>query len=93
MSAREISATEFARNLSSLLNEVCYQGVSLDVRRGKDIVARVSPPEPVPGFPIGRLNEFFASLPRLTRGDADDFLEDLEALDRTLVGSSDPWAS
>ena len=91
MGAREITATEFARNLSSLLNEVHYQGVSLEVKRGKEIVAHVVPPPSRPGYPIERLNRLFATLPKLDKADADLFLADLASLDRTLVQSDDPW--
>lgn len=93
MGAREVTATEFARNLSSLLNEVRYQGVSLDVRRGKEVIAHVSPPPSAPGYPIDRLNQLFATLPRLDRLDASVFLADLATLERTLVSPRDPWDS
>jgi antitoxin (DNA-binding transcriptional repressor) of toxin-antitoxin stability system len=82
---RKVSASEFARNLSSLLNEVRYQGVSLEVRRGKETVAHVVPPPSRPGFPIERLNQLIATLPRLDKADAATFLDDLTALDRTLI--------
>jgi antitoxin (DNA-binding transcriptional repressor) of toxin-antitoxin stability system len=93
MGAREVTATEFARNLSSLLNEVRYQGVSLEVRRGKEAVAHVVPPPSRPGFPIERLNHLMATLPRLDKADAEAFLEDLAVLDRTLVQSGAVWDS
>jgi hypothetical protein len=85
VATRQVSTTEFARNLSSLLNEVRYQGVTLEVRRGKQTVAHVVPPPSRPGFPIERLNQFIAALPRLDKADAATFLEELAALDRTLV--------
>jgi antitoxin (DNA-binding transcriptional repressor) of toxin-antitoxin stability system len=85
VATRQVSATDFARNLSSLLNEVRYQGVSLEVRRGNEIVARVMPPYSRPGFPIEHLNQLIATLPRLDKADAAAFLEELAALDRTLI--------
>lgn len=91
MGAREITATEFARNLSSLLNEVRYQGVSLEVRRGKELMAHVVPPPSAPGFPIARLNHLFATLPRLDKADAEAFLNDMAELDRSLVQTDDAW--
>ncbi|MFM9885582.1 MAG: hypothetical protein ACKVQT_21355 [Burkholderiales bacterium] len=93
MGAREVTATEFARNLSSLLNEVRYQGISLEVRRGKEAVAHVIPPPSRPGYPIERLNQLIATLPRLDKADAEAFLEDLQNLDRTLLHADDPWGS
>ncbi len=93
MGAREVTATEFARNLSSLLNEVRYQGVCLEVRRGKETVAHVVPPPSRPGYPIERLNQLIATLPRLDKADAEAFLDDLGKLDRALLHSDDPWDS
>ncbi len=93
MSARRVTATEFARNLSSMLNEVRYKETSLEVWRGNEPVARVIPAQPVPGFPIERLNAFVASLPGLSARDAEAFLRDLDEIDRTVSETDDAWAS
>lgn len=93
MTARRVTATEFARNLSSMLNEVRYRDTSLEVWRGNEAVARVVPAHPVAGFPVERLNALFASLPKLGSRDADAFLCDLEELDRTVSETHDAWAS
>jgi hypothetical protein len=93
MTIRRVTATEFSRNLSSLLNEVRYRDLSIEVVRGKEIIARVIPPEIPPGFPIERLNGFFASLPKLHENDREDFLEDVRTLDSVLTAETDPWAS
>ena len=94
MTTKRVTATEFARNLSSMLNEVRYRSVSLEVWRGKEAVARVTPPSSRAGYPISRLNELFARLPRLSAGDADDFLRDLDELDRTVgEAGGNAWAS
>lgn len=85
MGTRKVSAGELARNLSSLLNEVRYQGVSLEVRRDNEIVAHVIPQCSRAEFPMEHLNQLIATLPRLDEADAAAFLEDLRALDRTLV--------
>jgi antitoxin (DNA-binding transcriptional repressor) of toxin-antitoxin stability system len=79
MPSRRVTATEFARNLSSMLNEVRYGDASLDVWRGQECVARVVTVARPPGYPINRL-------------DADDvkaFERDLAELDRTVVMRSD----
>ena len=52
MSHQVISATTLARNFSEFLNRVRYQGVTLDVTRGSDVIACISPPSPAGGYPI-----------------------------------------
>lgn len=94
MSTKRVSATEFARNLSSMLNDVRYRAVSLEVWRGKEAIARVTPAAQGIGYPVDRLNDLVASLPKLSARDADAFLRDLEELDRTVgEAGGDAWAS
>lgn len=99
MSKRRVTATEFARNLSSHLSQVRYGSVELEVWRGKQPVARVLPPvalpgaTPAPGFPIEQLNALFSNLPRLGADEAARFASDLESLDRTVGAARDPWGS
>lgn len=93
MSTKQISATELARNLSTLLSEVRFRGLSLEVRRGKEAVARIEPIQGASGFPISRLNSLIAGLPRLGPAEADAFLADLERLDEDFHADEDPWAS
>jgi hypothetical protein len=94
MTAKRVTATEFARNLSSMLSEVRYRETSLEVWRGRELMAHISPPRDPAGFPISGLNALMRGLPGLGRKDADAFLSDLDALDR-VVGESDreAWAS
>lgn len=93
MSDRIVSATEFARNLSRLLNEVRFRDVSLEVRRGREPMARVIPAGLPEGVPIDRLNALIARLPRLEADDADAFERDLADLDHGLSQADDPWGS
>lgn len=93
MTAKRVTATEFARNLSSMLNEVRYRETSLEVWRGNEPVARVVPARPAPGFPVERLNAFVSSLPALSARDAEAFLRDLDEIDRTVSETDDAWAS
>jgi hypothetical protein len=37
--ASVITATELARNLSDVLNQVRYQGMSFDIKRGAELIA------------------------------------------------------
>lgn len=85
MSTQAITATAFSRNLSALLNQVRYQGISLNVMRGKDTVACVSPPLAHAGYPLAQLGELLAGLPRLSAAEADSFAADLATLRQQLT--------
>ena len=91
MPSRRVTATEFARNLSSMLNEVRYRDAALEIWRGKECVARVMPVARPSGYPIDQLGQLFASLPRLDPDDATAFEHDLAELDRTVAMPSDSW--
>lgn len=93
MSHQVISATDLARNFSEFLNRVRYQGVTLDVTRGGDVIACISPPGPAGGFPIAQLDSLFASLPRLTALDAVQFERDVAVVVGNLQPEGDAWAS
>lgn len=43
MGVTAITVTEFSSNLSNFLSQVQYQGQSLDIQRGKRVIARVLP--------------------------------------------------
>ena len=91
MPTKRVSATEFARNLSSMLNEVRYRDAALEVWRGKEIVARVLPPARPVGYLIDRLSRLVAGLPRLDPDDVDAFERDLADLDRGVSNVEDAW--
>lgn len=55
-----VTIPEFSRGLSGFLNQVQYQGQVLDIARGERIIARVSPAAVTDGFPLDKLDEFFA---------------------------------
>lgn len=88
-----ISATTLARNFSEILNRVRYQGVTLDVTRGSEVVACISPPSPTGGFPISQLDRLLASLPKLTAQEAAQFGADIGAVVDRLKPEGDPWVS
>jgi hypothetical protein len=93
MTTKRVSATQFARNLSSIMNEVRYRDLCVEVVRGKEVIARVIPPIRPHGFPVERLNALVTALPKLDEEEAEEFLKDLHALDSTLSAQADPWGS
>jgi prevent-host-death family protein len=95
MSNQTITATTLSRNFSDFLNQVRYQGVTLEITRGAEVIARVSPPEKSAsaGYPIDQLDRLLASAPRLSDQEADDFLNDIHAGVGVLHTESDAWDS
>lgn len=75
-----ISATDAARNFSDLLNRVHSQGVSFEITRGTEVVARIVPDSPPQGVKLVELDRLFAQLPKLDAEDLDQFAEDTDTI-------------
>jgi antitoxin (DNA-binding transcriptional repressor) of toxin-antitoxin stability system len=92
MARHIISATEASRSLSDVLNKVHYQGITFEIRRGKETIARISPATPKKHtIKISELNDFIKRLPSLEKEDIGTFEEDLRQI-KTSAGSEDnPW--
>jgi hypothetical protein len=93
MPTRTITATALARNFSDLLNQVRYQGVTLDVRRGKELIARVTPPANIAGFPIDQLDALLSAAPALSDAVSGEFLRDIHEATGGLVTEDSAWGS
>lgn len=93
MPPRHVSATALARNFSHYLNQVRYQGVTLEVKRGNEVVACVTPPASVAGFPIAQLDALFASMPAWAEDEARDFLHDIHSVTDRLIAEDSAWDS
>ena len=93
MSHQVISATTLARNFSELLNRVRYQGITLDVTRGSEVIACITPPGPINGFPIAQLDRALSALPQLSEHEAEQFEADVAAVLDRLQPEGDAWAS
>lgn len=88
-----LTATTLARNFSTYLNQVRYQGASFDVQRGTEIVARLVPSGPVRGYPIDMLPALLASLPTLGDDELAAFAQDVAQARAQLTPADDAWAS
>ncbi len=88
-----LTVTEFSRGLSDFLSQVQYQGQSLDIQRGKRVVARVLPAVASSGFPIDRLDEFLTNGPQLSKSERQSMASDVATQRSKLVARDDPWAS
>ena len=91
MSVIALTVTEFSRGLSNFLNQVQYQGQTLDIQRGKKLVARVLPAGTTDGFPIDRLDAMLTKGPQLSASERLTMAEDLGAVRAGLATQDDPW--
>jgi len=66
-----ISATEFVRNISALIDRVRFNQKTLKIVKGKQTVAELTPPKKV-GYPINQLAQMLNSLPKLDSNMAED---------------------
>ncbi len=88
-----ITVTEFSRGLSGFLSQVQHRGQSLDIQRGKQIVAHVSPARATAGFPLHQLDDWLANASALTADESQSMVRDLRTVRQQLVARDDPWAS
>jgi len=91
---RRVTATELARNLSTLLGEIRYRRIDLEVTKGDEVIARVLPPEARPAScSVDRLDDLFRHLPRLEPQGAEAFASDVREARKGLVESESAWDS
>ncbi len=74
----QISATQLARNLSSLIDEVRLGGKPLSITRGKREVAQLIPPR-ASGASSSLLLNLLQQSP-LTRSECEDFSKDIDTI-------------
>ncbi|MFB1486682.1 MULTISPECIES: hypothetical protein [unclassified Thiocapsa] len=86
-----VTTTELVRHLSVVIDRVRLTGRRLAITKGSQTVAVLSPPAKA-GYPISRLGELLASLPKL---DADDraMADDLALIRRAGDLPNTPWDS
>ncbi len=86
-----LTVTEFSRGLSNFLSQVQYQGQSLDIQRGKRVVARVLPAMARSGFPIDQLDDALAKGPQLKPSERLAMADDVRNVRVALKSRADPW--
>lgn len=84
-----ITSTEANRHFSDLLNRVRYQGQSFDIKRGKEIVAKLMPAKPC--MLANEFNDFLKSLPVLEGENRQDFQKIIEEIRSHLAETKNPW--
>lgn len=93
MYATTLTVTDAVRHFSDYINRVNYKRESFVLCKGSKRVAEL---RPVPAARrLGDLPAVLKSLPHLSKNDAKDFIDDIEA-DRIKFSDKemrDPWAS
>ena len=81
MSVHIISATEASRSFSTILNKVHFQGEHYEIKRGKEIIAKIVPADSKKSvLKISELKNFFKKLPLLEEEDRKDFEKDIDQI-------------
>lgn len=90
--SRIITITDCIRSFSDIIGRVHYKGEVFDIKKGSNIVARLSPAKSRPTLVIKDLNNFFANGPHLEEEDREEFVKCLDEL-RSLkdIGGFNKW--
>ncbi|MBL0942171.1 MAG: hypothetical protein IBJ00_05560, partial [Alphaproteobacteria bacterium] len=86
-----IRATEAVRELSNLRSKVYYQGESFEIKRGKEVVAKLSPAMPTQKMHLSELKAFLSSLPALDKEDQTAFIKDTHGIRTTMKVPVNKW--
>ncbi len=68
-----ITVTDMMRSFSDIVGRVYYKGETFDIKKGTNVVARLSPTKKKVTLAVSELNEFFKLSPRLNKAEAEDF--------------------
>ena len=85
-----MNVAEAAKNFDRLVNQVYAEGISIDLERDHQVIARLTPAGRRSTLTVGELNAFLRNLPRLGE-DADAFAQDVRALRTELPAEKNPW--
>jgi prevent-host-death family protein len=87
--SEKISATELARNVSSIIDRVRINRAHITITKRNQSVAELIPAHHQ-GFPIARLAEFLKDLP-LDPALQKDFSKDLDLIRKESLLPDSPW--
>lgn len=93
MSTHIVSATEASRTFSIILNKVHYQGEIYEIKRGKEVIAKISPAES-PKKSKMNLNElkvFLSRVPHLEKNDQFAFEKDVLLIRNQMKPEDSSW--
>lgn len=85
-----MNVTEAEKNFAKLVNKVYVEGISIDLERDDEVIARLTPAVPRASLTVGELNAFLRNLPSLG-DDVDDFAEDVRAIRAEFPAEASSW--
>ena len=85
-----MNITEAAKVFSNLVNRVYREGISVDLERDNEIIARLTPAEPTSALSLGELNSFLSRLPSLG-DDVEEFAHDIQTIRAEFPAEATPW--
>lgn len=91
MSSDIISATEASRSLSNILNKVHYQGENYEIKRGKEVIAKIIPAaSKKAALKVSALNELLQHLASLEEDDQQAFEKDIQQIRSHMKTGDNP---
>jgi len=86
-----MNLAEAEKNFVGLVDKVYREGISVDLERDDEVIARLTPAvSPRASLTVGKLNEFLRSLPSLG-DDVDEFAKDVRAIRAEFPAEANPW--
>jgi antitoxin (DNA-binding transcriptional repressor) of toxin-antitoxin stability system len=85
-----ISIAEAERDFARLVERVHAEGISVELARGDEVIARLLPAQPRSPLQIHDLNRFLQALPKLGE-DAARFSDEVRAVRREFPAEANPW--
>lgn len=75
----QLTIAEAGQDFAAIVDRVASEGIAIEIRRGENVVAYLSPARPQSKLKVGDLNAFLENLPKLG-DDAEAFSADLRAI-------------
>ncbi len=85
-----ITVAEAERDFVNLVNRVYSEGIPVELERGDEVVAHLTPATPRSRLKVRELKTFLEGLPKLGE-DSEAFLEDVRAVRREFPSEASPW--
>jgi hypothetical protein len=85
-----MNVSDAAKDFASIVNKVYVEGISIDLERDDEVIARLTPAEPHSPLTVAELNAFLSKLPSLG-DDVDGFARDVRAIRAEFPAEASPW--
>lgn len=86
-----ITASEAARSFSEIINKVYYRHQAYEIKKGKTIMARITPSDYASNLQASELNNFFSNAPQLNKEEVEDFINDINLVRKEIQAREVKW--